>query len=288
VKPFTFHQPSTVSEAVGLLAQHGRDARPLAGGQSLMLEMKERKARPAVLVSLSGLAELKGWTYAASGELEVGATTTYAQLIAAQGLRGWHPVVSAVAGDLADRPVRTMGTIGGSLCQADPRFDMPVLVVGTGAVADTVSPSGVRTRDAAELFAEGGGSALAPEELLTRIRFPEPDGWTGVAFEKFRIRQFDSALASVLCALSVGPDGRVTAGRLTVGAVRPNPFLVGDAAQLLTGLSRSDDPVAAVTAVVDEVLPPSTVTTHLQRYQRELVPALVRHAVARAFEQSGS
>ena len=288
MKPFTFHQPSTVSEAVGLLAEHGRNARPIAGGQSLMLEMKERQATPSVLVSLSELAELKGWVYSSSGELEVGATTTYAQLIAAEGLRGWHPVVSAMAGDLADRPVRTMGTIGGSLCQADPRFDMPVLVVGANAVADTVSPSGVRTRDAVELFAEGGGSALAPDELLTRIRFPDSDSWTGVAFEKFRIRQFDSALASVFCALTVGSDGRVAVGRLTVGAVRPAPYLVGDAAQLLIGLSLPDDPIAAVSAVVEEVLPMSTVRTHLQRYQRELMPALIRHAVARAFEQSGS
>ena len=102
------------------------------------------------------------------------------------------------------------------------------------------------------------------------------------------MRQFDSALASVVCSLQVGPSGRVTHARLAVGAVQAAPFLVGRAAELLCGLSPADDVTEAVSAVVDEVLPPALGSSHLQRYQRELVPGLVRRAVARAFEQSGS
>lgn len=288
MRPFSFHQPSSVHEAVELLAKHGSAARPLAGGQSLLLELKDRRTCPSVIVSLAGLDDLAGWRYLAAGELDIGSTTTYAQLVAAQGLRGWHRVVAAVAGDLADRPVRTMGTIGGALCQADPRFDMPVLVVGVGASVDFVSPSGVQTRDAGSLFASNGGSTLKPGELMTRIRFPSAEEWTGVGFEKFRIREFDAALTSVICSLAIGPDGRATKGRLTVGAVRPAPFTAAGASGLLRGLSSSDDLGPLTAALRDEVLPEDSAATQLQQYQRELVPVLARRAVLRAFEQSGS
>ncbi len=287
MKPFTFLQPSTVAEAVGLLAKYGPPARPLAGGQSLLLELKERTACPAVLVSLAGVAELVGWHYTESGELEVGPTTSYAALLGAE-LRGWHREIAAVAGNLADRPVRTMGTIGGALCQADPRFDIPTLVVGVDASVVTVSTTGSRRRPAAELFGTAGGSALEPAELLTGISFPAESKWSAVAFEKYRIRIFDAALVSVVCALSVGTSGQVTGARLTVGAVAPGPLTAPEAAGLLVGRTAGDATADVGQALTDDVLPAAHAVTQLRRYQRELIPVLARRAIARAFEQSGS
>ncbi|MGH3263793.1 MAG: FAD binding domain-containing protein, partial [Trebonia sp.] len=129
MKPFEFLTPSTLDEALAALHDAPSRTRLIAGGQSLLLEMKERAATPARLVSLGGLGQLRGWRYAEFGELIVGAAITYAALSRAR-LDGWHGLIPRVAGDLADRPVRTMGTIGGALCQANPRFDMPVLTVG--------------------------------------------------------------------------------------------------------------------------------------------------------------
>ena len=268
MKPFTFLAPRALDEAVALLGEHGADARVIAGGQSLLLAMKERLDRPSVLVSLSGVTDLRSWAYADSGQLDVGATATYAELAGA-ALRGWHTEISAVAGNLADRPVRTMGTVGGALCQADPRFDMPTLAVGVGAEVDTVSGDGVRSRPAAELFRPEGGTVLGPGEILTRVRFPAPGAYRAVAFEKFRYRQFDAALVSVVCA--VRPDGGL---RLVVGAVRPRPVLV-------TGVT---DPEG----VADEVLPAAEATTRLRKYQRELIAVLTRRAVTRAQEHARS
>jgi carbon-monoxide dehydrogenase medium subunit len=267
VKPFTFLAPRGLDEAVAMLGEHGPDARVIAGGQSLLLAMKERLARPSALVSVAGVAGLRDWTYSESGQLDIGAATTYAELAEA-ALRGWHAEIAAVAGNLADRPVRTMGTLGGALCQADPRFDMPALAVGVGAEVDTVSADGVRTRSADELFRPEGGTVLGPGEILTRVRYPAADAYRAVAFEKFRYRQFDAALVSVVCA--VRPDGSL---RLAVGAVRPRPVLVS-----------ATDPAG----IADEVLPAAEATTRLRAYQRELIAVLARRAIDRVNDDARS
>ena len=279
MKAFTYLSPGDSAEAVGLLRHHGPDARVIAGGQTLLLAMKDRSARPPVLVSLRGVPELTG-IRTEGGELVVGAATTYAALSRAE-LPGWQAEIAAVAGDLADRPVRTMGTLGGALCAADPRYDMLTLVTGVDARLDVLSADGARTLQPEEFFAPGGGMTLRPGEILVAIRFPAASAFTAVAFEKFRTRTFDAALASVLCTVRV--DGGVLAGaRLTVGAAVPVPVVAVRSAAALTGTPVADvDPHAVAADVVDEVFAdaggaPST------RYARELVSALVRRALVRA------
>jgi carbon-monoxide dehydrogenase medium subunit len=137
-----------------------------------------------------------------------------------------------------------------------------------------VSGDGVRTRPADEFFRPQGGTVLGPGEILTRVRFPATDAYRAVAFEKFRYRQFDAALVSVVCA--VRPDGSC---RVVVGAVRPRPVVVSGGTT--TG---SVDPAA----VADEVLPAAEATTRLRKYQRELIAVLTRRAVTRAQEHARS
>ncbi|KWW97680.1 hypothetical protein TH66_19345 [Carbonactinospora thermoautotrophica] len=287
MKPFTFLVPQALDEAVALLDRHGPDARIIAGGQSLLLAMKERAATPSFLVSLAGVPDVRDWQHTESGELEIGAATTYATLAAAS-FRGWHAEISAVAGNLADRPVRTMGTIGGALCQADPRFDMPVLAVGLDAAVDVVSTEGGRTLTAAELFAPAGGTTLRPGDILTTVRFPSTGAFSGVAFEKFRQRVFDAALVSAVCALRLDDEGRVTRARLAVGAVAPAPVLAASAEHMV-GRTLTESDVRDIGQVVtDEVLPESAATSSFRRYQRELVTVLVRRAITRALEQARS
>ncbi|HEY2264941.1 MAG TPA: FAD binding domain-containing protein [Streptosporangiaceae bacterium] len=260
MKAFRYLTPGTAGEAVSLLDQHGPQARVIAGGQSLLLDMKTRTARPEALVSLAGVADLAGIRRADSGELVVGATTTYAALTRAP-LTGWHTEIASIAGNLADRPVRTMGTVGGALCDANPRYDMLTLVAGTGARLEVLAPSGVRTLTADEFFAPGGGTTLAADEILAAIRFPAADAYRRVVFEKFRPRTFDAALASVLGAAESGSD-RI---RITVGAVRPVPVVVGAAT----------DPAAVAAEVLG-----ADGGTSLVQYQRELVRTLTARTLS--------
>ena len=273
MKAFSYLTPATAAEAVGLLGQHGPQAQVIAGGQSLLLAMKTRTARPAVLVSLAGVADLCGVRVDGSGELVVGATTTYAALTRA-ALTGWHTEIAAIAGNLADRPVRTMGTIGGALCAGEARYDMLPLVTGTGARLEVLAPSGVRTLTAEEFFAPGGGTTLAPDEILAAIRFPAADAFTRVVFEKFRQRTFDAALASVLCAAvaRAGWDRPARCGSPSVPSARfPSwPARAADA-----------DPDAVAAQVAAEVLGEDG-GTPLVQYQRELVRALTARTLRTA------
>jgi aerobic carbon-monoxide dehydrogenase medium subunit len=272
VKAFSYLTPATAAEAVALLGQHGPQAQVIAGGQTLLLAMKTRTARPAVLVSLAGVADLGGVRLDGSGELVVGATTTYAALTRTP-LTGWHTEIAAIAGNLADRPVRTMGTIGGALCAGEARYDMLPLVTGTGARLEVLAPSGVRTLTSEEFFDPGVGTTLAPDEILATIRFPAADAFTRVVFEKFRQRTFDAALASVLCATVADPDGTVGSVRIAVGAVRPVPVLASTPADA--------DPDAVAAQVTADVLGEDG-GTPLAQYQRELVRALTARTLRTA------
>jgi carbon-monoxide dehydrogenase medium subunit len=280
VKAFAYFTPRGSEEAVGLLRQHGPDAQVIAGGQSLLLAMKDRSARPPVLISLAGVPELSV-IRSEGDELVVGATTTYAQLSRAN-LPGWHAEIAAIAGNLADRPVRTMGTIGGALCAADPRFDMLTLVTGVGARLDILSSDGGRVVDAAAFLA--GDSGLEPGEILTAIRFPAVVTFDVVVFEKFRLRTFDAALASVLCAVRTDPEGRLADLRLTVGAATPVPVVAAQAcAASLGGLAADVDIDDIAARVVDESLGGRGNAPAVQ-YSRELVFALTRRALTRALK----
>jgi carbon-monoxide dehydrogenase medium subunit len=278
VKAFTYLTPSGPAEAVGLLREHGPDARVIAGGQSLLLAMKDRSARPPVLVSLAGVRELSG-IRTEGDELVVGATTTYAQLSRA-ALPGWHAEIAAIAGNLADRPVRTMGTIGGALCAADPRFDMLTLVTGAGAQLEVLSAEGVRTVDAAGFLA--GDGRLGAGEILTAVRFPGVAAYDVVVFEKFRQRTFDAAVASVLCAARTEADGSRADLRITVGAATPVPVVATRASAALVGSPASAVDVEDVARrVVEDSLGDRGDAPPVQ-YSRELVSALTRRALTRA------
>lgn len=281
MRAFTYLRPVDAAEAVTLLDEHAPDARVIAGGQNLLLGMKDRSDSPAVLVSLGGLPELQGVRTTESGELVVGAATTYAS-IARTPFTGWHSEIAAVCGNLADRPVRTMGTIGGAACSADPRYDIPALITGVGATLEILSSSGPRILQPSEFFIESGGTSMRPGDLLMAIRFPARGAFTSVVFEKFRQRVFDAALASTVVALCV-KDGLISDFRLTVGATTPRPTVcVTSTAGVMGQPVGAIDPILMADAAAIEVLGPEAKTdsAHL-RYQRELIKSVTRKTLIR-------
>jgi carbon-monoxide dehydrogenase medium subunit len=182
-----------------------------------------------------------------------------------------------------------MGTIGGALCAAEPRFDMVTLAVAFDAELDTVGADGARTIRAEEFFDPEGGTVLRPGEILTTVRFLPPSAYTGAAFEKFRYRVFDAALVSAACTMRLGDDGAVADARLTVGAVHPAPVQASGAESRLVGTRPSAlDATEVGLMAADEILPAERATTSLRRYQRELIGVLVSRAVTRADERAHS
>jgi carbon-monoxide dehydrogenase medium subunit len=279
--PFIYLEPMDLSAAVSLLVQHGQRAKVMAGGQSLILALKDRSLRPSFIVSLSRVPELRGIQYTPTGELEIGAAATYAEVGAAP-MRGWHARISEVCLDLADRSVRNMGTLGGAVCQADPRFDIPTLLVGLDALLTIVGPLGRKNISASGFFLSAGRTRLDISEILTKLTIPAIANYSDIAFEKFRHRVFDAALVSVCCAVRLKPGNVVDAVRIAVGTVDRNPQLADRSAQLLLGKPMTTPVIAQIAnETANEILPPDSLTAPLRSYQFELTRSLVKRAFSR-------
>ena len=279
--PFSFHRPTTLNDAVGVLAAAGPDAKILAGGQSLLLALKERNTRPSSVISIADVAGLTSITEMPDGALNFGSCITYAKL-ANMTLAGWQAEIPAVAGNLADRSVRSMGTIGGAVCQAGVRFDMPTLLSSLDATFKLTSARGVRTLHADALFSASGGTHIAHDEILSDITVPALPYWSNVAFEKFRSRTFDAAIATVAGAVLVAPDGTIERLRIVVGGVEKAPVVATETAGALKGRSLGAVFLPSVAKrVSDEVLAPEKAVTRAQKYQSELIISLALRVLIR-------
>ncbi len=279
--PFSYHRPDSLDAAAAALAAGGPGAKILAGGQSLLLALKEREARPSQLVSLGSLGELRGTRMAADGGLEIGPATTYAAL-AKTVLPGWQQEIVTVAGNLADRSVRNIGTIGGGVCQADPRYDMPVLLSAADACFTLVSTRGKRVLGTDAFFNKAGGTHIAADEILSAITLPPLSQWSVLIFEKFRFRTFEAAVGTVALAVRFDDTVKIAEARLSVGVVAKAPSLATKAMQSMTGTAPAELPIDEIAAAAsEEVLPLASALTMQQKYQSELTISLVKRALRR-------
>jgi carbon-monoxide dehydrogenase medium subunit len=281
MKPFTYLRPSSVADAAGALAQRNGDACVIAGGQTLLLAMKDRLERPSVLVSLQDVPEVRGITYSDDGTLTLGAATTYWQL-ETSSLTGSHRLLSTVAAGIADVPVRRMGTVGGALCHADPAFDFPLAAVVSDAELELTSSAGTRKLPVAEFLRGPYTTGLERGELLTSIHFPAADPSERFGFVKHRLRRFDSAIVSVACLLSVG-EGKVTRARIACGAVGPAPVRLTGAEELVVGREPSEalfEEAGVRGADGIELATASPVIR--QDYKRDVLPAILARALRAA------
>lgn len=276
---FTFTRPSSIDEAVALLSEYGSDAALMAGGQSLLLELKERAKSPRVIVSLDRIAELNGHHNGAG--VTIGATTSYRSLVMVPPAGAYAGLASVVA-DIADRPVRTMATFGGSLCQADPRFDVPA--VATLFQADLLlrSSKSSRTISVSEYLTGPFRTSREPTELLCEIRLPErgPDfRWN---FQKFRMRAMDAAMVSVGIAVELGANA-ISDVSVVVSACTELPTRVRAVEDVLKGQTVNaveiEEAAALTRRSVDVVQRP---WPYLEaNYLRHMVGVLTGQALAR-------
>ena len=180
LREVAYARPSSLSEALDALASDD-GARALAGGQTLINVMKARAGSPDTLVDLAGISELKGIELAGDGTLEIGAMTTYTEIVASSEARA-RPILGEVCGQIADVQVRNRGTIGGNVCTNDPTNHLPPLLAAIGAEFTIAGRSGTRTVSAQEFFLGVYMTAVGQDELLTSIRVPagRKDGFAAV------------------------------------------------------------------------------------------------------------
>jgi carbon-monoxide dehydrogenase medium subunit len=283
--PFEYHRPASVEEALALLAEHGYDAKLLAGGQSLVPAMNFRLAQPAVLIDLN---RIPGLDYIAErdGALRIGAMARQASALRSEAVARAAPLMAESLPHVAHPQIRNRGTIGGSIAHADPAAELPAVMVALGARLHVVGPNGMRTLDAEDFFVGLFATALEPEEILLEVEIPGRGAGHGWCFDEISRRHGDFGLAGAAVALRVDADGRCADARITLLGVGEGPALSREAAGALVGHQATDEAVrAAADAAAREIDPPADIHASAA-YRRRLVEVLVRRGVARAFERA--
>jgi CO/xanthine dehydrogenase FAD-binding subunit len=282
--PFDYYRPRSVDEALDLLAAHGPDAKPLAGGQSLIPAMNFRLATPAVLVDLNEVAGLSTLT-ANDGVLRIGGMTRHRTLECSEAVAHEAPLLAAAMPFIAHAAIRTRGTLGGSLAHADPAAELPAVMLALEAVFTLRSRQGTRTVAAGDFFAGLFTTALQAGELLTDAAIPGRPPRSAYAFQEVARRHGDYALAGAAAAVSVDERGRCTTARVALLSVADRPVLAAQASRALIGERPTADAIrgAAEAAAAHDIDPPADIHAS-SAYRRRLAAVLTRRVLERAFQ----
>ena len=279
--PFDYHAPATVAEALSTLGALGEDAKVLAGGQSLVPLLTLRLVRPAAVVDIHGLDELRGVRFDGN-TLEIGALVRHRALELGEGPLGACPLLQEAAALIGNVRVRAMGTIGGSLAHADPAAELPAVIRALDGVLVARGPAGERTIPAAEFFTGLLSTSLRPGELLAAVRLPLPAGRVGYAVEEFTRRAGDFAIVAVMAAVELDGAGRTSRVRVAIAGAGPAPVRLAGVERALAGVEPSEQ--AFRQAVADqrlEIEPDDDVHASAD-YRRHLTRVLTARALVRA------
>src|SRR5215211_4892784 len=189
--------PTTVDEALALLAEHGDDAKLVAGGQSLLVFLRQGLLQPRYLIGLKQIPELTRIEPMPDGWLTIGAMVTQHRLATDPEITVGFPALAEAAVAVASPPVRRQGTLGGNLCHADPTGDPPAALIALGAEVEVASRTGRRRLPVEELFVDYMETVVQPDELLVAVHLPAPAARSGAAYLKHRQRGVDTALVGV-------------------------------------------------------------------------------------------
>jgi aerobic carbon-monoxide dehydrogenase medium subunit len=277
---FDYVRVASVDEAVDALAEHGDEAKILAGGHSLLPLMKLRLAYPEVLVDVGRVTEMQG-VRDDGDALVIGAATTHHHVVRDELVRAHCPVLSQAAGRIGDPQVRHRGTIGGAIAHGDAAGDLPAVMVALEADLVLAGPSGRRTLAAGEFFVDYLETAAAPDEVLVEVRVPKLDGsWSG-DYQKFsRVAQAWAIVGA--CALVRRDDGSITEARVGLTNMGSVPVRARGTEEALAGATPDADALAAAAARAAEGTSPPSDLNGQPDYRAHLATVLTRRALEHA------
>ena len=275
--PFAYARAKTVDEALELLREAGGEAKLLAGGQSLVPVLAYRLMRPSHIVDIDSVTGLDGIAEQ-NGELELGALVRHARLEQAR-LRGAHGLLALAAGHIGHVPIRTRGTLGGSLAHADPAAELPVAALALEARVVLRSAAGEREVATDRFLLGPFTTAIAPDEMIVALRIPAAAPRSYAGFREFSLRSGDFALVSAGVAVVCEEDGAVSRARIVVGGVESSPRLMSDAGDAVVGKRLQADTIAAAARAAAASCEPVADRNVDAATRRDLVAALVREAL---------
>ncbi len=272
---FEYHRPGDIASAIGILQEHGDEARVIAGGHSLIPMMKLRMAEMGHLVDLQAIDELKGIEVGAE-TVTLGAMVTQHELITHDGLAAAIPLIREAALQIADPQVRYMGTVGGNVANGDPGNDMPGLMQCLNATFDLSGPDGARSVAAREFYEAAYFTAREDEEILTRISIPVPGAGVGQAYEKQKRKIGDYATAAA--AVMVG-NGTASVAMTNLA---DTPVWSEAASAALAG----GDVEGCVAAMLDAIDPVADNRGPVE-FKKHVAAVMLRRAIDRAQRRAG-
>lgn len=278
---FEYHVAGSLEEAIALLAEHGWEAKLLAGGQSLIPAMNFRLAQPAVLIDLNRITDLAYIEAADGGGLCIGAMTRQSAVEHAALVKQRAPLVAEAMPWIAHPQIRNRGTFGGSLAHADPAAELPAVALALGAEMHVRGADGRRSIPAEDFFLGLLMTSMEPAEILTEVRLPAPPPRSGVAFEEFARRHGDYALAGAATSVTLAEDGTCSAVSVGLFSVAEGPVIAPGARSLVGSRPDPDAIEATATAVAQELDPPADLHASAA-YRRHLARVLVRRTLTRA------
>ncbi|WP_275407936.1 FAD binding domain-containing protein [Actinoplanes regularis] len=285
--PFEYERATSVDQAIGLLERLGGSARLVAGGHSLLPMMKLRLANFEYLIDINDLHAELGYIRFEGAEVRIGALTRHRELLESDELAAVFPIFRDAERVIADPIVRNRGTLGGSLCQADPSEDLSAVCTTLDASCVIRGPGGAQRVVSMEQFHVGPyETAVAENEILTEIRFPFKPDLCGSAYAKVERRAGDWAVVSAGSAVWIGGDGTIVDARVGLAAVGPNTTGIPEISAALRGREPSEELYETAGAIAAHSCEPVTDQRGSADYKRHLANELTRRTLRRAVERT--
>ena len=284
--PFDYHAPATLAEAIGLLKQHGDDAKVLSGGQSLLPLLKLRLASAMHVVDIGRIPGLD-YIKEDGGYLKIGGRTRESALERSDLIKTKYPILYDTALVIADPLVRNRATVGGNLAHADPANDHPATMLALGAEVVAAGPKGERTIPIDRFFTGIFSTALEAGEILVEIRIPTPPPRSGGAYVKLERKVGDFATAAAAAQVTLGANGTVEHAGIGLTSAGPTPIKATEAERFLQKKTPDRQTVAEAARLAAKAASPRADRRGSVEYKREMARVLTARALATAVERAG-
>ena len=287
IRDFEYLTPKTLKEALTLWDKCGDEGKVIAGGQSLLVLMRQGLVAPKYLIDIKGISELNYIKSDAKVGLRIGALTTHRAIEKSPLIRKSFAVLAEMENRLASIQTRNWGTIGGNICHADPAGDPAPVLIALNATLTVASLKGERNMAVEDFALDYFETALEPGELLTEIQIPAASPHTGTAYTKFNIIQSDLATVGVAVSITLGSgDGICQDIRIALGAAAPTAIRAKKAEAAVRGKKITDNLLKEAGGIASTEVEPISDIVASEEYRRELVKVMVsrvgKEALARA------
>jgi carbon-monoxide dehydrogenase medium subunit len=276
---FELHEAGSTEEAIELLTRHAPDAKLLAGGTDLLVDLRTGRVSTGHMISLNKISDLRGVAEKGKG-LWIGALTTVTRLVGSSAAHERYPAILDAASKMASLQIRNLATVGGNIASGVPCADLPPILIVMNASVTLKSSEGERIVPLDTFFTGPRQTALTNHEVLTDIHVPRPPPTSGSAYTRFNLRDGNAvSVAGVAAGLWLNEDGTIRGSRIAMGAVAPIPKYVPSVSDLLDGETPSEEIFAAAANRTMEAAEPISDVRGSADFRRELVGVLTRRAL---------